>query len=55
MSFFLHGAYHGGVGFAGFGLWKVLKINVIKRLTPHFRALMATFPPPEKIFFSTLK
>lgn len=38
-----------------FGLWKVLKINAIKRLTHHFRALMATFPLPEKIFFSTLK
>ena len=32
-----------------------LSFNVIKRLTHHFRALRATFPPPEKIFFSTLK
>ena len=32
-----------------------LFFNAIKRLTPHFRALRATFPPPEKIFFSTLK
>ena len=38
-----------------FGLWNVLKINAIKRLIPHFRALRATFPPPEKIFFSALK
>lgn len=41
--------------FPHFGLWNVLKINVIKRLTPHFRALRAIFPPPEKIFFSALK
>ena len=34
-----------------FGLWNVLKINAIKRLTPHFRALRATFPPPEKNIF----
>ena len=32
-----------------------LFFNAIKRLTPHFRALRATFPPSEKIFFSTLK
>ena len=38
-----------------FGLWNVLKINAIKRLTHHFRALRAIFPPPEKIFFSALK
>ena len=38
-----------------FGLWNVLKINAIKRLTPYFMALRATFPPPEKIFFSALK
>lgn len=38
-----------------FGLWNVLKINAIKRLIPHFRALRATFPPPEKIFYSALK
>lgn len=37
--------------FASFWVWNVLKINAIKRLTPHFRALRATFPPPEKIFF----
>ena len=59
MSFFLHGTYHGEVIFAGFcpilDLWNVLKVNAIKRLTPHFRALRATFPLPEKIFFSTLK
>lgn len=41
--------------FASFWVWNVLKINAIKRLTPHFRALWATFPPPEKIFFSALK
>lgn len=41
--------------FASFWVWNVLKINAIKRLTPHFRALRATFPPPEKIFFSALK
>ena len=41
--------------FASFWVWNVLKINAIKRLTNHFRALRATFPPPEKIFFSTLK
>lgn len=34
-----------------FGSWNVLKINAIKRLTPHFRALRATFPPPEKNIF----
>ena len=34
-----------------FGLWNVLKINAIKRLTPHFMALRATFPPSEKTFF----
>ena len=38
-----------------FGLWNVLKINAIKRLTTHFRAFRATFPPPEKIFFWALK
>ena len=38
-----------------FGLWNMLKINAIKRLTPYFMALRATFPPPEKIFFSALK
>ena len=38
-----------------FGLWNVLRINAIKRLTPYFMALRATFPPPEKIFFSALK
>ena len=32
-----------------------LFFNAIKRLTHHFMALVATFPPPEKIFFSTLK
>ncbi len=41
--------------FASFWVWNVLKINAIKRLTPHFRALRAIFPPPEKIFFSALK
>ena len=36
------------------GLWNVLKINAIKRLTPYFMALRATFPPPEKnILFGT--
>ena len=35
-----------------FGLWNVLKINAIKRLTPYFRAFRAIFPPPGKnIFF----
>ena len=32
-----------------------LFFNAIKRLTPYFMALRATFPPPEKIFFSALK
>ena len=34
-----------------FALWNVLKINAIKRLTPHFMAFRATFPPPEKNIF----
>ena len=34
-----------------FGLWNVLKINAIKRLTPYFMALRATFPPPGKNIF----
>ena len=34
-----------------FGLWNVLKINAIKRLTPYSMALRATFPPPEKNIF----
>ena len=32
-----------------------LSFNAIKRLTHRFRALWAIFPPPEKIFFSSLK
>lgn len=38
-----------------FGLWNVLKINAIKRLTLHLKAFRATFPPPKKIFFGALK
>ena len=35
-----------------FGLWNVLRINAIKRLTLHLKAFRATFPPPGKnIFF----
>ena len=38
-----------------FGLWNVLRINAIKRLTLHLKAFRATFPPPGKIFFWALK
>ena len=34
-----------------FGLWNVLRINAIKRLTLHLKAFRATFPPPEKNIF----
>ena len=36
-------------------LCNTLFFNAIKRLTLHFKALRATFPPSEKIFFSALK
>ena len=38
-----------------FGLWNVVRINAIKRLTPYFMALRATFLPPEKNILSALK
>ena len=41
--------------FSGLSMPNPLSFNAIKRLTPHFMALRATFPPPEKIFFSALK
>lgn len=34
-----------------FGLWNVLRINAIKRLTLHLKAFRATFPPPGKNIF----
>ena len=34
-----------------FGLWNVLKINAIKRLTPDFMAFRATFKKQKKNIF----
>ena len=59
MSFFLHGAYHGEVGFADFctilacgRYWKSMPLNVLPLISwlsgQHFRLR-------EKIFFSALK